>query len=865
MMVIFCRHLIIISIKKILVRKNFILFDHITKKMRTEVHLVTQYYKVSNGDLEYQKNRQKEIYECLERNCALGNIDMIHLLFEDNSVADLPTTVTEHPRVTCVYLGKRMTYEDVFSYYNTCLIGKICILANSDIFFNESVDFLQHIDFRDTVIALTRYESPSQTGKESVLYGQECNLVQNNPWLKRDEIAVFSQDTWIWCQNKRLCIPNCDFFLGVTGCDNMIVRRFLQASYNVINPCNFIASIHYDFLSILLPGVADENCSDANYIEKGQVSSKRSLPIGKFKDYVFLHPSLTFPERGNPESYCITKTSYIPQENEELHDHEFRKQIYSTVYSSSLKAIWVNSCQIDFNVATGPKPLRLPITEKELLDDSGCIYVPRGCSSFEVTIHYAKYINQRDIEFISHASTLTIDISNSELRPSCNSEWKEFKRVNIPSCYRTCRRLIYRVFGLFVFCRSIRLRFEGAEMSGSKLNLLVKRDSSQSLSSWIADKSIDLMLNLSLHLDYMSVIESFDHFSCLETLNNYFHNKEPKNIKTLFELQKQNKYFYKTLGNMESFYCSYVGIKRTLLSQNITGNQRKEGNSILITIMNRTKNLLSYFDTWVHQKLLDEIIIVDWSTCDEEKQTIVDFLSSYPKYPSSLKSVLLVRVEGETDYYRTVAQNVGASFANFNKVLKLDSDISLKEDFFLMHPLCQNEFYVGDWKLARNENEKYTHGNIYLFTKDFFNINGYDERIRSYGWEDSDFTQRLELSGLEKKYLNIDSTYHNPHSNFNRICNLRSTEKSYIESNHPEVLTQANRMMLLKMSRWCHVNPRHSFTLLKSDITKVPFKRYVLSRNRVLNDFEFPEEDYKEAIKEACHLVSSWNLISEPN
>ena len=250
----------------------------------------------------------------------------------------------------------------------------------------------------------------------------------------------------------------------------------------------------------------------------------------------------------------------------------------------------------------------------------------------------------------------------------------------------------------------------------------------------------------------MPVIESFDHFSCLETLNNYFHNKEPKNIKTLFELQKQNKYFYKTLGNMESFYCSYVGIKRTLLSQNITGNQRKEGNSILITIMNRTKNLLSYFDTWVHQKLLDEIIIVDWSTCDEEKQTIVDFLSSYPNYPSFLKSVLLVRVEGETDYYRTVAQNVGASFANFNKVLKLDSDISLKEDSFLMHPLCQNEFYVGDWKLARNENEKYTHGNIYLFTKDFFNINGYDERIRSYGWEDSDFTQRLELSGLEKKY-----------------------------------------------------------------------------------------------------------------
>lgn len=828
--------------------------------MKKEVHLVTQYYKVVHGDLEYQVKRQREINECLERNCSLGNIDWIHLLLEEDLVADLPKGVASHSKVVCVLLGKRMTYEDVFVYYNTYLIGKVCILANSDIYFNESLEFLQHIDFRDTVIALTRYESPCKDDrnddeKECILYGQECNLVQNNPWLKEGEIAVFSQDTWIWCQNKPLCIPDSDFFLGVTGCDNMIVRRFLQASFNVINPCNYVASIHHDFLSIL---PSNDNDMNNDYIEKGQVSSKRSLPIGKFQDYVFLHPSLSFPVIEIPENNCIVKTSYIAS-NQVIDVHEFRKQIYSTIYTSTLKALDVNSCQIDFNIVSVKKPVRLPLTENELLDDTRCIHVPRGCTSFEMSIHYAKYTVQRDVEFISKASTVTIDISTTELRPSDEAEWKEFKKIQIPSCYRTCRNLVYRLFGLSVPCRSIRFRFEGIEMSDSKLNVLVKKDSSQSLSSWIKEKSIDLILNLSLHLDYMPVIETFDHFNCIDTLNSYFQSKEPKSIEKLFAIQKQNKHFYKTLENMEKFYCSYIKMQKTLVTQNITGGRRKPGNTILITIMNRTKNILSFFDTWVQQKLLDEIIIVDWSTCDEEKRTIEGFLSSYPNYPSSLKSVLLVRVEGETDYYRTVAQNLGASFANYDKVLKLDSDISLKEDYFPVHALQENEFYVGDWKLARDENEKYTHGNIYLYTKDFFNVNGYDERIRSYGWEDSDFTQRLELSGLEKKYMNIDYTYHNPHSNFNRICNLRNTEKLFVESQHPEVLTQTNRMLLMKMSRWCHVNPRHSFLLQDSLAYEgTPLQKYILSRNKVLQDYEFPKEDYITTFQEASILVNSW-------
>jgi len=833
--------------------------------MSREIHLITQFYRVTNGDEEYQKKRQYEIIECLKRNCCLESIHRIHLLLEEDFVEDDEVRgLLHHPKVNLFLLGKRMTYADVFLYYNTYLLGKICILANADIYFTESLTTLQHINFKETVIALTRYEllcdyRDANGEEECILYGQECNLVKNNPWLQKGEIAVFSQDTWIWCQNEPLCVPECDFFLGVTGCDNMIVRRFLQASFHVINPCNFVASIHYDFLSTLSENESNSTSSTGEYLEKGQVSSKRTMPIGNFKDYVFLHPSLSLPEKDDPMNKCLVKTSYIPQDCEE---HDFRKQIYSTIYSSTLESLYVNSCQLDLSLKSVSRPERLALTESELLLGIGSIDIPKGCTSFWISIHHAKLILQRDIDIISKASSVSIDISSKELRPYCDEEWKEWKTVKIPICYKSCRNLIFRLFDFSVPCRSIRFRFEGTQLSESKLNLLLKTDSTKSIPLWVAQNSIDLLLNLSLHLDYMPVIESFDNFTCLEILNGYFRNKEPKSIENLFKQQKQNRMFFKTIPNMEKFYCSYVNMKKTLLSQSITGTQRQNGNCILITIMNRTKNLLAYFDTWVQQNLLDGIIIVDWSTYDGNQSTIESFLSNYSYYPPTLKSVILVRIDGEKDFYRTVAQNLGASFCNFNKILKLDSDISLKKDFFVAHPLLENEFYVGDWKLARDENEKYTHGNIYLNTRDFFNINGYDERIRSYGWDDSDFTQRLELSGLKKKFLNIDYTYHNPHSNFNRICNLRDSEISLIEEEHPEILTQTNRILLLKMPRWCHVNPRHSFSLLDSSTSGCgypsPFQKYTLSRNTLLKDFEFDKEEYKEAFEQAKALVHSW-------
>ena len=57
-------------------------------------------------------------------------------------------------------------------------------------------------------------------------------------------------------------------------------------------------------------------------------------------------------------------------------------------------------------------------------------------------------------------------------------------------------------------------------------------------------------------------------------------------------------------------------------------------------------------------------------------------------------------------------------FCRYDKIIKLDSEITLKSHL----------------------------------NSDFFNIN-YNEFIKTYGSDDTDFTLRLQMSGLDKKFF----------------------------------------------------------------------------------------------------------------
>ena len=142
--------------------------------------------------------------------------------------------------------------------------------------------------------------------------------------------------------------------------------------------------------------------------------------------------------------------------------------------------------------------------------------------------------------------------------------------------------------------------------------------------------------------------------------------------------------------------------------------------------MNRRNNLINYFKSWLNNNI-NQIIILDWAS-NENNYDIISNLND--------NRVMYIRVNEEDKFIRTYAQNLAAKFCRYNKILKIDSDINLSEDFFDRNNLEPGTFIAGNHFCARNKNETYTHGNIYLYLDDYFAINGYSELIKTLNFNE---------------------------------------------------------------------------------------------------------------------------------
>lgn len=178
-----------------------------------------------------------------------------------------------------------------------------------------------------------------------------------------------------------------------------------------------------------------------------------------------------------------------------------------------------------------------------------------------------------------------------------------------------------------------------------------------------------------------------------------------------------------------------------------------QGISLVTCSMNRTSNLLQSIETWNAIESINEIIVVDWSS------DVAINLNDLPK-PYKGKNIKLIQVHGQPKWVLSHAFNLGVSFAKYDHLLKLDSDVLLDFHFLDNHPLPEHAFYRGNWQIARNENELHLNGQLYCKTQDFWSVNGYHEGITTYGWDDSDIYDRLSGFGLKPLDFNYDFFNH---------------------------------------------------------------------------------------------------------
>lgn len=159
---------------------------------------------------EQDKQRRKELLDCLDFNESNQLIKHIHVLNEGMLAAKL---IRCHERL----IAHRVTYNDLFNFVNEYTRkDDINIIANSDIYFENTLELATKIKDNDCY-AISRVGMPKN-------------------------YKAGSQDVWIF--KGRIRPIRADFPIGVPGCDNRLAHEIAKVGYDIINPCRTIKCRH---------------------------------------------------------------------------------------------------------------------------------------------------------------------------------------------------------------------------------------------------------------------------------------------------------------------------------------------------------------------------------------------------------------------------------------------------------------------------------------------------------------------------------------------------------------------------------------------------------------------------------------------
>lgn len=209
-----------------------------------EIHVFTQFF------IHRSHVRNAEIQECLRRNTLNPNITKIHLINERIYTTEELGNNTSSKICQIVTTGKRLKYQDVFSYIRKHNIIGFHVITNSDIFFDDSLGNLgiSEISEQKKMFALLRYEYTPQPTIKDITPSHTKDFT-----IFPSDVTIFgprfdSQDTWIFhskfpITEKQERAFNYEF--GKPGCDNKIAYLISILGYEILNDPTFIKTYHY--------------------------------------------------------------------------------------------------------------------------------------------------------------------------------------------------------------------------------------------------------------------------------------------------------------------------------------------------------------------------------------------------------------------------------------------------------------------------------------------------------------------------------------------------------------------------------------------------------------------------------------------
>ena len=188
--------------------------------------LITTYYETENI------TRNNEIKKCLVKNFENKYIDKIYLL--NNKIFDLDYIDDESDKIVQIIISDKdnykLKYNDAIDFINKNLSNSICILSNSDIYFDNTLSKIDNSIIKNSLFALLRYDED--------IKGQKKIFCRHD--IPRDD----SQDSWIFKSPLNINLDKLNFSLGTLGCDSMFASILHEENINLKNPALDIVTTH---------------------------------------------------------------------------------------------------------------------------------------------------------------------------------------------------------------------------------------------------------------------------------------------------------------------------------------------------------------------------------------------------------------------------------------------------------------------------------------------------------------------------------------------------------------------------------------------------------------------------------------------
>ena len=182
------------------------------------MNLIIEYFNSRNH------MRNGEYLYCLHQNLANDLIDNVYLFMEDDAELNF-----DSPKIHRIVRDSRPSYQDIFEFCNQELQDQICIVANADIIFDDTLRYFKNIDMTMQFYALSRWEISTNDGKN---------------WEIEPYENAASQDVWIF-KTPVLSSDSMIYTMGKPGCDNKITYHMRELGYTCRNPGKKVVTIHF--------------------------------------------------------------------------------------------------------------------------------------------------------------------------------------------------------------------------------------------------------------------------------------------------------------------------------------------------------------------------------------------------------------------------------------------------------------------------------------------------------------------------------------------------------------------------------------------------------------------------------------------